>query len=110
MKTLVLSDAAYERLLEVDPAVAQALTSQAPALPEAIELHRMARAGETPELFDLARSRLEATSDAHSDMREVMHELIFRAYELGVQQYVLARWTGYSKQRIAQILSGESNT
>lgn len=81
-----------------------------PELPDAPELHRLARQNETPETFRLAAEQMEAAQSAAADTREQLHGMIRTANEYGVRPYVLARWTGYSRERIRQILTDSDDT
>lgn len=105
MKTLILTDEAYAKLIQVPRAKVLLLARFDHDLPEAEALHRMARAGETPEVFELQRSRMEAVSDATEAMRETMHGLIRDAHTRGVGVTWLARWSGYSVPRVYEILA-----
>ena len=73
-------------------------------LPNAAELHRMARAKELPEPFAETRLRLERANDAVAEERAALHELIREAHTQGVGPAVLARWSGYDPSRIYQLL------
>lgn len=103
MKTLVLRDETYAALMR-HPGAAKLLAGQDPELPDAVELHVFVRANETPELFALTRSRMEAIADSGEAMRETMHGLILDAYDRGVGPAWLARWSGYDPSRIYQII------
>jgi hypothetical protein len=74
-------------------------------LPEAADLHAMARAGDMPSAFADARERLDETNETLAQIREELHDLIVEAYRLGVGPTVLARWSGYDPSRIYQILA-----
>lgn len=107
MKTLVLSDEVFAELLaasEGTPLGDRLRSAGALELPGHVELHRMARSGETPDAFTLARLRLEAMDDGREAMKEALHDLIHAAYSDGVTGAVLARWSGYSRTRVHQIL------
>lgn len=104
MKTLVLTDETYEKVIASASAKALLLAHFEYDLPEGDELHRLRRAAETPAVFDLMRARLEAVNDAAEDIRLQMHELIRTAHERGIGITPLARWSGYSVARIQQIL------
>jgi hypothetical protein len=74
------------------------------ALPNAAELHKMARAGALPQSFADQRERLEQAHDVVATERAALHDLIREAHEQGVGPAVLARWSGYDPSRIYQIL------
>lgn len=74
------------------------------SLPEAADLHRMARAGDMPSAFADVRDRLDETNEQLAQIREELHDLIREAYRLGVGPTVLARWSSYDPSRIYQIL------
>lgn len=105
MKALLLSDETWEAL----PAKVRTLLlgSTAPALPDPVELHRLARAKEEPAAFTAARARLEAAHDAREAMKEQMHGLILDAHARGVGPAWLARWSGYNPSRIYQIIDAQ---
>jgi hypothetical protein len=72
-------------------------------LPDAKELHAMARNGGEPEQFTAAREKLEALGVASDQIRGLLHELIAQADEVGVPPGALARWSGYTPRRIHQL-------
>lgn len=74
------------------------------ALPNAAELHRMARAGALPTAFAETTEALAAATDVLAQERAALHDLIREAHKLGVGPAVLARWSGYDPSRIYQIL------
>jgi hypothetical protein len=105
MKVLILTDEAYKQ-------VAASLKRPArngPKLPDAEELHRLARAGETPEAFALARERSEAVNAARVQMREQMHELILAADAVGIGPGKLSQWSGYTDRHINTLTRGRSD-
>jgi hypothetical protein len=73
-------------------------------LPDAAELHRMARASEVPPDFQSARRLLNEAAAIEEERRTAMHDLIREAHRLGVGPATLARWSGYDPSRIYQIL------
>lgn len=75
------------------------------ALPNAAELHRMARAGDMPQEFAELREQRDEANRLLAVNREALHELIREAHRQGVGPAVLARWSGYDPSRIYQILA-----
>jgi hypothetical protein len=78
-------------------------------LPDAEELHRMARAKQTPELFVALRDRLAAATDARATQREQLHHVMRVAHGLGVGPAVLSRWSGYDPTHTYEILNRKEN-
>jgi hypothetical protein len=74
------------------------------ALPNAAELHRMARAGTVPGAFFDATEDRRRLNDELAQTRATLHDLIREAHKQGVGPAVLARWSGYDPSRIFQIL------
>ena len=83
------------------------MTDDRPQLPEAEELHRMARSSALPTAFASTREQLETAIDHVAKHRGDMHYLIRAAHRQGVGPAVLARWSGYAPARIYQILDGQ---
>jgi metal-dependent HD superfamily phosphatase/phosphodiesterase len=74
------------------------------ALPNAAELHLMARAGRQPDVFADVRQRMKDAESIVAIERAMLHDLIREAHRQGVGPAVLARWSGYDPSRIYQIL------
>jgi hypothetical protein len=55
-------------------------------------------------VFLAQRERLDTLAKARESETRAMHELIREAYGLGVNQSVLARWSGYTVRWTMQIL------
>lgn len=106
MKTLLLTDETYTKLVSDPKARALLAPKLDDPVPEAEGLHEAARADEAPDVFRLQRARLEAVTDAASEIRERMHSLIRTAHARGIGPTYLSRWTGYTVTRIYQIVDG----
>lgn len=112
MKTMVLSDEVYVRIVGVlerskdGAAILDQLRAAPTPLPSADVLHRHARARETPPQFALVRDRMTALTDAAATTRDAMHELIRHAHREGIGTTALARWSGYTTTHIYGVLEG----
>ena len=109
MKVLILTEDRYAAILKaLDASDARDLIGTANAvseLPEARELHALARNGGEPEAFTQARERFEAVGFASDRIREQLHELILAAHAVGVPSGKLTAWSGYHPRRIHQIIN-----
>jgi hypothetical protein len=107
MKVLILTEERYATLMALEQAEGlgkpKAARKMPVKLPDAKELHAMARNGGEPEQFTAAREKLEALGVASDQIRGLLHELIAQADEVGVPPGALARWSGYTPRRIHQL-------
>jgi hypothetical protein len=111
MKTLILSDQAWSDLTGAldESTLARLLAADMAELPGAEELHRLARAKQTPKLFELLRDQLAAATDAQATQREKLHLVMREAYKQGVGPAVLSRWSGYDPTHTYEILNRREN-
>jgi hypothetical protein len=94
---LLLTDETWGRLenvLRSSPGGAGVLRdlTTPPELPEAAELHRMARNDEVPAAVARAAELRRAGIEGAAATRAQMDELLRRCYELGVRPVVLSKW------------------
>ena len=106
MRTLILSEENYERLVSL-PGVLELLAAPQPALPEPRELRAMARGDQTPEAFARGVAYRDAGRQAAEDTRVALEALILQAYDAGVRPGALARWAGLRPRRIYDLTHEE---
>ena len=106
MKTLILTDETYARLVALD-GVSELLTPpEAAELPPPLELVKAARARETPEAFVRAVAFRDAGRAAAEDTRQTLEELIREAHAAGVGKARLSEWARLRPRRIYDVING----
>jgi hypothetical protein len=110
MKTLILSDDTYEKLIaalhetELGLDVVRAMTTK-PELPEDRELIKLARSGGgPPDVIVRACAYRDAGRQAAMDTRERVEDLIRHTHEAGVGVRVLSRWFDLAHSRVSEIV------
>lgn len=111
MKTLILQDDVFERMLELlsRTAAGEDLIESfaaSPELPSDRELVAMARDGsDPPEAIARSRAFRDAGRQAATDTRESMEKLMLHCHGAGVGPAVLMRWFGLNSARTYEILA-----
>jgi hypothetical protein len=112
VKTLILTDENFERLLDVlgeSEAGADLIRafSAKPQLPPDRELVALGRDKNTtpPEAVALARAYRDAGRQAAEDTRESMEELLLYCHGAGVRPVTLGQWFGLKMTRVYEIFS-----
>jgi hypothetical protein len=105
MKTFILTDETYTRLMEI-PGVAELLAPpEAARLPPDRELVRMARERETPAAFERAVAFRDAGRSAADDTRQMLEALIMQAHAAGIGPTRLGEWAQLRPRRIYELIS-----
>jgi hypothetical protein len=111
MKTLILQDEVFERLLELlgESDEGKDLIrsfARGPAMPSDRELVAMARDGsDPPEAVARARAFRDAGRRAAVDTRETMEDVLLHCHGAGVGPAVLMRWFGLNSARTYEVLA-----
>jgi hypothetical protein len=111
MKTLILTDGTYEKLLaalresDLGSELLATMTAPEVQLPEGRELVKLARSGGgPPEVIARACAYRDAGRQAAADTREQVEDLIRRTHEAGVGATVLSRWFDLTRSRVSEII------
>lgn len=115
MKTLILSDETFEKLIaalhdtELGLEVVRAFTAT-PEMPSDRELVAAARNGETPEIFKRRVAERDAAREAGADTRAALDDLIVHAHAAGVGPAVLSRWSALRPRRVYEVLAAKAQS
>jgi hypothetical protein len=110
MKTLLLQDEVYERLLETlgESEAGKDLIRtfrRKPRLPPDRELVSVSRdGGDPPEAVTRARDYRDAGRQTAIETRETMEDMLRHCYGAGVRPVVLSRWFGLKPTRVYEII------